>query len=141
MIGKDKIALIKIAQKQLGMADADYRVLLQRVAGVRSAVKLDEARFTAVMGELARMGFESTANRERRLEAQRIGTHATYQQRLKIEAAWNAWKGRADEEGLNRWLESKFHCAHIRFLSRDMAPKVIAALAHFKPKNDQGKAI
>lgn len=134
MIGKDKIALIKIAQKQLGMADADYRALLQRAAGVRSSTELDEARFTAVMGEFARMGFESTANKERRLEAQREGTHATYRQKQKIRAMWNAWQGRADEAGLNRWLEAKFRCTHIRFLLRGEANKVIAALAHFKPK-------
>lgn len=35
MIDKTKIAIIKIAQKQLGMCDADYRALLLRVAGVR----------------------------------------------------------------------------------------------------------
>jgi phage gp16-like protein len=133
VIDKAKIALIKVAQKQLGMADTDYRALLLRVAGVRSSTELDEARFTAVMAEFARLGFESTANKERRLEAGRFGTHATYQQRKKIAAMWSAWKGRADEEGLNRWLENKFHVANPRFLSRELAAKAIAALGNFKP--------
>lgn len=134
MIDKTKIALIKIAQKQLGMDDSTYRALLLRAAGVRSSTELDEARFTAVMGEFARLGFISTANHERSMEAQRIGTHATYQQRKKIQAMWNGWQSRADDEGLNRWLEKKFHCTHVRFLSRDMASKVISALSHFKPR-------
>lgn len=135
MIDKSKTALIKVAQKQLGMADADYRALLLRVAGVRSSTELNEARFTAVMAEFARLGFESTANKECRLEAGRFGTHATYPQRKKIAAMWSAWKGRADEEGLNRWLESKFHVTNLRFLSRELAAKAIAALSQFKPKS------
>lgn len=134
MIDKSKIALVKIAQKQLRMDDADYRALLQRAAGVRSSTELNEARFTAVMAEFARMGFESTANKERRLESQREGTHATYQQRKKIEAMWNKWKGRADEAGLNRWLSNHFHVDNVRFLTRDTVAKVIKALANFKPK-------
>jgi len=129
------IQQVKIAQKQLNMSDADYRALLRRVAGVRSCTELDDAKFAAVMAEFGRMGFESTANRERRLEAQRIGTHATYQQRKKIQAMWNKWRSREDEDGLNRWLEKKFHCAHLRFLARDTAAKVICALGHFKPKD------
>ncbi len=134
MIDRTKIALVKVAQKQTGMEEADYRALLLRVAGVRSATELNETTFTAVMAEFARLGFESTANKERRLETQRIGTHATYQQRKKIQAMWNQWQGRADEEGLNRWLEKKFECTHLRFLARDTATKAIAALSNFKPK-------
>ncbi len=130
------IKQIKIAQKRLDMEDSDYRAMLLRVAGVRSCTELDDAKFAAVMAEFGRMGFESTANRERRLEAQRIGTHATYQQRKKIQAMWNKWRGREDEEGLNRWLERKFHCAHLRFLARDTAAKAICALGHFKPKDE-----
>lgn len=134
MIEKSKIALIKIAQKRIDMADSDYRALLQRVAGVNSSTALDEARFTAVMAEFTRMGFESTANKERRMETQRQGTHATYQQRKKIQAMWNKWKGRADEAGLNRWLSSHFHVGNLRFLAREKVAKVIAALDNFTPK-------
>lgn len=137
MIEKSKIALIKIAQKRLDMADPDYRALLQRVAGVTSSTELNEVRFFAVMAEFARLGFESTANKERRMETQRQGTHATYQQRKKIQAMWDAWKGRADEAGLNRWLSSHFHLENLRFLSREKAAKVIAALDNFTPKNSK----
>lgn len=136
MIDKSKIALIKIAQKRLDMDDASYRTLLRRTAGVMSSTALNEAGFAAVMAEFERLGFESTANQERRLEAQRAGTHVTYRQRQKIQAMWDAWKGRADAEGLNRWLSGHFHVAHLRFLARDVAPKVIAALENFKPKRD-----
>jgi phage gp16-like protein len=140
MLHKSKIALVKIAQKQLDMAEQDYRALLQRVAGVSSSTALGEARFTAVMAEFARMGFESTANKERRLEAQRAGTHATYRQRMKIQGMWNTWRGRADEPGLNHWLSHHFNVGHLRFLARDVAPKVIKALGNFKPQNTQPTA-
>ena len=33
---------VKIAQKRAGLADAEYRALLQRVAGVRSCTQLDD---------------------------------------------------------------------------------------------------
>jgi phage gp16-like protein len=133
MLTHDKISLIHLARNRLAMVDDDYRALLKRVSGVTSSKQLDDAGFTAVMDEFRRLGFESTANRERRMESHRSGTHATYQQRRKIEGMWDAWKGRRDPDGLNRWLSSHFHVSNLRFLARDQAPKVIAALGHFKP--------
>lgn len=136
MLTRDKISLIHLARKRLAMADEAYRALLSRTAGVTSSKCLDDAGFNAVMAEFERMGFESTANRERRLEVQRQGTHATYRQRLKIQTMWDTWKGTSDSEGLNRWLSNHFHVSNLRFLARDKAPKVIAALSNFQKPND-----
>lgn len=46
------IAAIKIAQKQLGLSDAEYRAILHDVAGVSSATQLDADGDRAVMRRL-----------------------------------------------------------------------------------------
>jgi len=46
------IAAIKIAQKQLGLSDAEYRAILRDVAGVSSATQLDADGDRAVMRRL-----------------------------------------------------------------------------------------
>jgi phage gp16-like protein len=52
------IAKVKLAQKQLGVADDDYRALLARVTGKRSAADLTETELGAVIAEFTRMGFK-----------------------------------------------------------------------------------
>lgn len=49
------IAAIKIAQKQLGLSDAEYRAILHDVAGVSSATQLDADGDRAVMRRLFAM--------------------------------------------------------------------------------------
>lgn len=56
------LAKIHIAKTQLGMQDADYRAMLQRVANVDSAGKLDRAGQDRVLDELVRLGFKPTAS-------------------------------------------------------------------------------
>jgi len=138
MLPRDKLSLVHLACNRLEMGEDDYRALLKRAASVTSSKDLDTTGFNAVMAEFERLGFESTANRERRLEIQRQGTHATYQQQKKIQAMWNTWKGQRDPAGLNRWLSAHFHVGNLRFLARDVAPKVIGALQNFKQKAAAG---
>ncbi len=133
-IDRDKLSLIHVARAALRMNEDDYRGLLQRVAGVESSKDLDSAGFDAVMTEYSRLGFESTAARERRLEPERAPGHATSAQRSTILKLWNEYKGRKDYEGLRRWLDHHFGVSELRFLSRDKAGRVIAALRNFKPK-------
>lgn len=52
------LAKIHIAKSQLGMVDADYRAMLQRVAQVDSASKLDRAGQDKVLAEMVRLGFQ-----------------------------------------------------------------------------------
>lgn len=126
------ISQIKIAQKTLNMADEDYRAMLQRIAGVQSSTQLDMESFAAVMAEFNRMGFESTAQAERRKQPDRAPGHATYAQILKMQRLWDAWKGQSDKPGLNRWLKKKWGVANTRFMDSETAKKAIGALAHFK---------
>ena len=51
------IAKIKIAQKELGMADEAYRAMLLRVAGKHSCTAMDTGELEAVLAEMVRFGF------------------------------------------------------------------------------------
>lgn len=55
---KKMLAKIHIARQQLGMADEDYRALLFRVIGVRSAKGLGSHQYLAVLAEFKRLGFQ-----------------------------------------------------------------------------------
>lgn len=57
------IAKIKIAQKELGMADEAYRAMLLRVTGKNSCAAMDTEELEAVFAEMVRFGFapKSTA--------------------------------------------------------------------------------
>jgi len=135
-ITRTHIAQIKIAQKALNIAEEDYRTMLGRVAGVQSAKQLDMPGFAAVMAEFNRLGFESTAEHERRMEPKRAPGHATYAQKLKMQKLWDAWKGYPDKPGLRRWLKFKWGVDNLKFLSSEIATKAIGALLHFKKGND-----
>ncbi len=51
------IAKIKIAQKELGMADEAYRAMLLRVTGKNSCTAMDTEELEAVFAEMVRFGF------------------------------------------------------------------------------------
>lgn len=134
MIDHKKLALVHLAKKTLDMHEDDYRALLSRAGGVDSAKNLDANGFAAVMVEFGKLGFESTASREKRKAPYRAGGHASYAQCAYIRRLWQDYKGEEDTEGLRRWLQQKFKVSHLRFLDSLTAPKVIYALQHFKPK-------
>lgn len=127
---------VKIAQKRLSMTDADYRALLQRVAGVQSATKLTQAGFSLVMDEFARLGFISTARHEAALHETRAAWTASPAQRSKIVSLWDAYKDQPDPDGLRRWLEHHHGVSDVRFCSAEKARKVIGSLMKFKEKQE-----
>ncbi len=131
-IHRDRIALIHVARGKLGLSERAYRGLLWAVAGVSSSKDLTDTGFAAMMNEFRRLGFESTAAKERREEFARPSTHATLAQRRLMQLLWDQWKGCEDPAGLRRWLSSHFHVSHLKFCARETAPKVIAALRKFK---------
>lgn len=57
--GDTRVQRIKIAQKQLGIEDDDYRAMLERLTGKRSAAKLTGPELDKVLAEMARLGFEA----------------------------------------------------------------------------------
>jgi phage gp16-like protein len=62
---KAALAKIHIAKSQLAMVDADYRALLQRVAGVDSAAALLPRQVDAVLAEMRRLGFSDPKGAKR----------------------------------------------------------------------------
>lgn len=124
-ISRQKIALVHVGKTQLSMTDEDYRVLLQRVAGVSSSVELDDASFDAVMVELERLGFRSAKHRT---PAARREGMATPAQVGRIRALWREYTGAYDEPGLEHWLEVHLHASSLRFLDAWRAGKAVAIL-------------
>lgn len=54
-----QIAKIKVAQKELGMDEAGYRALLQRVTGKQSSAQMSPSERDAVLAELTRLGWKA----------------------------------------------------------------------------------
>lgn len=121
-ISKEKKALIHVAKAQLHIADADYRAVLMRAAGVASSSNLDDVGFAAVMTEFERLGF-----RGGRPRTQAAGM-ATDAQIGRIKSLWKGYTGEDDELRLGRWLEKTFHVSHVRFLDAGSAGKAVAIL-------------
>ncbi len=48
-LDRKKLALIHIVKKELNLGDADYRCILERIAGVATSKALDEAGFRKLM--------------------------------------------------------------------------------------------
>lgn len=129
-----QIKQVQVARKRLNMSDADYRAMLQRVAGVASSKELTQAGFSLVMDEFVRLGFVSTARHEAELHKTRAAWTASPAQRSKIVALWDAWQGYHDPEGLRRWLEHHHGVLDVKFCSAAKAHNVIGSLMKFKNK-------
>ncbi len=126
MLSPPKIKLIYHAIRKLGMADGDYRAMLQRVANVESSKALDEAGFDAVMLEFKRLGFVSS-HRQTAIGGERPGM-ATGRQLDMARSLWRQYAGKDDEEGLRRFIDKHFTVSGLRFMDKSAASKVISTL-------------
>lgn len=124
---KKKIALLHVAASRLGLSDDQYRDVLRRFGGVESSAELTDGDFGRVMDWFAKCGFKSYA-RERHL-GDRPGM-ASPGQVAKIRALWREFAEHGTDASLGHWLERQFKVASVRFVSAELAPKVIAALRH-----------
>jgi hypothetical protein len=139
-ITRAQIAVIKVAVGQIGLEDQDYRALLNRVAGVASSRDLDQRGFSAVMDELARLGFRSTSQRKPFASRSRPG-FATNAQVATIRKLWLEWAGAgAGFSGLETWIERTFGVSSLRFLTLDAAPGAIAALRSMVARRGERQA-
>lgn len=128
MLEPPKFKLIHHAIRKLGMADEDYRAMLQRVANVESSKALDEGGFDAVMLELKRLGFTSS-HRQAAYGAECPGM-ATDRQLDMVRSLWRQYAGKNDEEGLRRFIEKHFTLSSLRFMDKRAASKIISTLLH-----------
>lgn len=140
-ISRQQIALIHVAAHQLGMGDADYRALLVRAAGVRSASGLDAAGFVAVMRRFEALGFAKGKARRAGVPAtapapvppqygERRGM-ATPAQVDTIRGMWRTWYEGSDEDSaraLRHWLEGHYHVSDLRFCDVATAQKALEGL-------------
>ena len=56
---REKLAVLHIAKKQLGLSEEEYRDILNNFSGVTSAEDLNEQGFESVMFHLSKLGFKS----------------------------------------------------------------------------------
>jgi len=112
---KKKLAVIHIVKKELGLNDAEYRDILWRVAGVRSAKDLDERNFRKLMYYFVRSKYYW------------INPYGlTIKQKLYIKylAKGLSW----DEEHLKNFINKYYHKSDLDKLTRKEAIKLIESL-------------
>lgn len=137
-INEGKVRLIHVARRQLGLTEEDYRSILGLYGGVKRSAELDGPGFTAVMARFEQLGFRSTSPR-RPLPA-RVGMASQGQSSL-IRQLWaESTDDEGTEAGLGKWLEKVFKVSSIRFVTAELAPKVISGLRSMKTKRKASKA-
>lgn len=129
-LSESRRRLIQLARARLAMEDADYRAMLERVAGVRSSVDLAADGFEAVMREFKRLGFVSSRDAPT-YGGKRLGM-ATPKQLALIRSLWRKYAGRDDDASLIRFVEKKVEVTHLRFLGSEAAGRVICILRSMK---------
>ena len=136
MIGNKEKALVHVGAAKLGLDDDARRDLMERVAGVRSSTDLDGDGFRAIMDEYARLGWVSSF--AERGFGHRHRDMATYGQVQKIRHLWReVTDGEGTDKGLDTWIERRFKVSSLRFLPKEKASKVIAALIGWRTRKEQ----
>ena len=117
MLDKKKLALIHIVKEELHLSDEQYRAILYKVAGVRTAKELQEHTFRKLMRYFVRS------------EHYRINAYGvTMRQKLYIQsiAQMLHWS----TEHLNNFIHKYYHKPDIRALTKTEATKLIQSLKH-----------
>lgn len=121
------LAKIHIAVKELGMEDEDYRALLQDVAGVGSASKLDLAQRSKLLHRLEKLGWKPKTRKPR----QKITANTPVDR--KIRALWldlanlGAVRDRS-EKALASYVKRQTCVDRLDWLSSKQAEMVIEGL-------------
>ena len=114
-LDRKKLALIHIVKKELKLDDAEYRGILGRVAGVRSARDLDEAGFRKLMRFFVRSDFYQ-ANAQGMTLKQKLFVKA-----LAREMGW-------DRAHLRNFIRKYYQREGLDALDRKEASKLIESL-------------
>jgi len=138
LIFGSKIALIHTAARELHMTDDDYRALLLRTAGVRSAKEIRLSRFDAVMADFHRLGF---VRKPPKRKPKVIGGSA---ENRPTPRQWKLLEDRARRvgyDGLNdprfiNWMKPRALVQHPRFLDKTALQKVLAALGSWIKRSE-----
>lgn len=115
VIDRKKLAAIHITSRNLGLREQEYREILEKVAGVRSARDLDDRGFRKLMQYFVR-------SRHYRAEPDGI----TFRQKMFIEHLRSqlGW----DDDHLRNFLRKYYHKSAFDSVSRKEAVKLIESL-------------
>lgn len=134
-----KIALLHVAKRALRLTDDDYRAMLMQAAGVESAKELDLLGFERVLAHLTRLGFKSTWST--RTYGNRAGMASPAQVDL-IRKLWGEYHQGDDETAeaaLNAWLTRYHHVSALRFVTADIAGRIIPGLKAMAARSHNGR--
>jgi hypothetical protein len=127
---KQKIALVHVAKKGVGICDEDYEYLLMGAAGIDSAKHLEyEDQFESIMWAFTRLGFKYEKQVDKPSKpawTDRWG--CTDAQRAKIEVMWQTCARNPTEKSLRIFIKRIAKIDHPAFLRPNLAGKVINAL-------------
>ncbi len=112
---KKKLAIVHIVKKELGMSDEDYRCILERIAGVRSAKDLDEAGFRRLMRFFVRSDY---------FRANSFGMTLKQKMFIKSLSSQLGW----DARHLTNFIRKYYQQPDLDHLNRKEASKLIESL-------------
>ncbi len=132
-------AILHVAKKDCKFTDEAYRSALAQIAGVTCSTELDRDGFEAMMGFFDYCGFKPAEAKGPNFGV-RHGM-ASWAQIELIRSLWRELTHRANqgEDELNKWLLRFFKLSSLRFLKKEMAPKVITALKAMKATTQKAR--
>lgn len=112
---KKKLAVIHIVKRELSLSDDEYRNILERVAGVRSAKDLTDDQFHKLMRYFVRTRHYRTTNNGITLRQK------YYLQQLKEKLQW-------DDTHFRNYMRKYFHNRNLNTFTKHEASNLIVAL-------------
>ena len=124
-LAPNKVRLIQVAKRRVGMAADDYRAMLFRCGGVASSRDLDADGFEAVMAHFKRLGFVSDFAKGTFGDRPGYATPAQLRLALKL---WREFSPGGTDADFRAWLERYHGVSSLRFARTAKAGAIITAL-------------
>ncbi len=122
-----KLALIHLAKKKLGLSDDQYRAVLVAVTGVDSSAQLQsERQFDDLMTRFLSLGFST--RRQNKRPTWSDFWRCTSSQRAQIEVLWKRVARSPTPESLRKFVQRMSGIDAPNWLDKTGATKVILAL-------------
>ena len=115
LMDKKKLAVIHIVKRELSLSDDEYRNILERVAGVRSAKDLTDDQFHKLMRYFVRTSHYQVASKGVTLRQK------YYIRQLKERLQW-------DDSHFRNYIHKYFHNRDLNTYTRHDASNLIVAL-------------
>ena len=124
-LAPNKVRLIQVAKRRVGMSEEDHRAMLWRLGNAASSRDLDADSFEAVMAHYKALGFVS--DYAKGTFGDRPGYATPAQVRL-IQRLWREYAPNGTDAELRKWLERYHSVSSLRFADRVKAHAIITAL-------------